>query len=84
MTVGDGAAGEFEERLVDARSSLPAHAPSAQAVQPGEGPLDHPTVFGHKFRAFTGLTPTRYVEVRRRFLREHPGHVLNSRPLPAD
>ena len=26
--------------------------------------------FGHEFRAFTGLTPTRYVEVRRRFLRE--------------
>ena len=22
--------------------------------------------FGHEFRAFTGLTPTRYVEVRRR------------------
>jgi hypothetical protein len=53
-------------------------------VQPGEGPLDHPPVFGHKFRAFTGLTPIRYVEVRRRFLREHPGHVLDSRPLPAD
>ena len=30
------------------------------------------------------LTPTRYVEVRRRFLREHPGHVLDSWPLPAD
>jgi hypothetical protein len=40
--------------------------------------------FGHEFRAFTGLTPTRYVEVRRRFLREHPGHVLDSWPLPAD
>jgi AraC-like DNA-binding protein len=39
--------------------------------------------FGHNFRAFTGLTPTRYVEVRRRFLREHPGHVLDSWPLPA-
>lgn len=39
---------------------------------------------GHEFRAFTGLTPTRYVEVRRRFLREHPGHVLDSWPLPAD
>jgi dihydrofolate reductase len=33
--------------------------------------------FGHDFRAFTGLTPTRYLDVRRRFLREHPGHVLN-------
>jgi len=25
---------------------------------------------------FTGLTPTRYVEVRRRFMRKHPGHAL--------
>ena len=29
--------------------------------------------FGHEVRAFAGLTPTQYVEVRRRFLREHPG-----------
>ncbi|WP_344160367.1 helix-turn-helix domain-containing protein [Kribbella yunnanensis] len=40
--------------------------------------------FGHEFQAFTGLTPTRYVEVRRRFLREHPGHVLDGWSLPAD
>lgn len=40
--------------------------------------------FGHEFRAFTGLTPTRYVEVRRRFLREHPGHAFDGWPLPAD
>ena len=40
--------------------------------------------FGHEFRAFTGLTPTRYIEVRRRFLREHPGHVMDGWPLPAD
>jgi hypothetical protein len=40
--------------------------------------------FGHDFRAFTGLTPTRYLDVRRRFLREHPGHVLDGWPLPAD
>ena len=40
--------------------------------------------FGHEFREFTGLTPTRYLEVRRRFLREHPGHVLDSWSLPAD
>ena len=40
--------------------------------------------FGHEFRAFTGLTPTRYVEVRRRFLHEHPGHALDGWPLPAD
>jgi AraC-like DNA-binding protein len=40
--------------------------------------------FGHEFRRFTGLTPTRYLDVRRRFLREHPGHVLDGWPLPAD
>lgn len=40
--------------------------------------------FGHEFRACTGFTPTRYAEVRRRFLREHPGHVLDGWPLPAD
>ena len=39
--------------------------------------------FGHEFREFTGFTPTRYVEVRRRFLREHPGHALDGWPLPA-
>jgi AraC-like DNA-binding protein len=40
--------------------------------------------FGHDFRAFTGLTPTQYLDVRRRFMREHPGHVLDVGPLPAD
>jgi AraC-like DNA-binding protein len=40
--------------------------------------------FGHDFRAFTGLTPTRYLDARRRFMREHPGHVLDVAPLPAD
>jgi len=36
--------------------------------------------FGHEFREFTGLTPTRYVEVRQRFVREHPGHTLDGWP----
>jgi AraC-like DNA-binding protein len=40
--------------------------------------------FGHEFRAFTGLTPSRYAEVRRQFTREHPDNVLDSWPLPAD
>jgi AraC-like DNA-binding protein len=40
--------------------------------------------FVNDFRAFTGLTPTRYLDVRRRFLREHPGHALDVGPLPAD
>jgi len=39
--------------------------------------------FVNEFRAFTGLTPTRYLDVRRRFLREHPGHVFDGGPLPA-
>jgi len=52
-------------------------------VAAGAGYFDQ-AHFGHEFREFTGLTPTRYVEVRRRFLREHPGHVLDRWPLPAD
>ena len=40
--------------------------------------------FGNDFRSFTGLTPTRSLDVRRRFLREHPGHPLDVGPLPAD
>src|SRR5688572_29557785 len=40
--------------------------------------------FGHEFRAFTGLTPTRYVEVRRHFRRENPGDLLDGWPLRAD
>jgi AraC-like DNA-binding protein len=40
--------------------------------------------FGNEFRSFTGMAPTRYLDVRRRFLREHPGHALDVGPLPAD
>lgn len=40
--------------------------------------------FSRDFRSFTGLTPTEYIELRRRFLREHPGNVLDSWPLPVD
>ena len=72
----------------------PATAPTVFAINPA-GPIDWADLasragyfdqahFGHEFREFTGLTPTRYVEVRRRFLREHPGHVLDGWPLPAD
>jgi AraC-like DNA-binding protein len=39
--------------------------------------------FGNELRAFTGMTPTQYLGVRRRFLREHPGHALDVGPLPA-
>jgi methylphosphotriester-DNA--protein-cysteine methyltransferase len=52
-------------------------------VAAGAGYFDQ-AHFGHEFREFTGLTPTRYVEGRQRFLRDHPGHVLDGWPLPAD
>ena len=79
------------------RSGWPAPTaspPPCSSINPA-GPIDWADLaggagyfdqahFGHEFRAFTGLTPTRYVEVRRRFLREHPGHVLDGWPLPAD
>jgi AraC-like DNA-binding protein len=69
-------------------------AATVQAIDPA-GPVDWLDVagragyydqahFGRDFRTFTGLTPTRYLDVRRRFLREHPGHVLDVGPLPAD
>ena len=36
--------------------------------------------FGNERRAFTGTTPTQYLGVRRRFLREHPGARARRRP----
>ena len=68
-------------------------AATVRAIDPA-GPVDWLEVagragyydqahFGREFRAFTGLTPTRYLDVRRRFQREHPGHVLDGL-LPAD
>jgi len=61
----------------------PAEPVDWGALAGGAGYFDQ-AHFGHEFRAFTGLTPTRYVEVRRRFLREHPGHAMDGWPLPAD
>jgi hypothetical protein len=43
VTVGDEAGGEAEERLVDVVASLPADPQAAEAVQPGDGPLDDPS-----------------------------------------
>jgi AraC-like DNA-binding protein len=69
-------------------------AATVRAIDPA-GPVDWLEVagragyydqahFGREFRSFTGLTPTRYLDVRRRFRREHPGHVLDVGLLPAD
>lgn len=52
-------------------------------VAAGAGYFDQ-AHFVREFREFTGLTPTRYAEARRRFLRDHPDHVLDGWPLPAD
>jgi AraC-like DNA-binding protein len=40
--------------------------------------------FVKDFQSFTGCTPTAYLALRRRFLAEHPGNVLDVGPLPAD
>jgi AraC-like DNA-binding protein len=69
-------------------------AATVRAINPA-GPVDWLEVagragyydqahFGNDFRTFTGLPPTRYLDVRRRFRREHPGHVLDVGLLPAD
>ncbi|WP_433010221.1 helix-turn-helix domain-containing protein [Kribbella sp. CA-294648] len=38
--------------------------------------------FNHDLRQFTGLTPTAYLELRRRFAAEHPASALDVGPLP--
>lgn len=40
--------------------------------------------FNDEFLAFTGRTPTEYLRLRRRFLAENPGHVLDLSPVPAE
>jgi hypothetical protein len=42
--VGDQAAGELEERFVDVGPSFPADPKAPEAMEPGEGSLDHPAV----------------------------------------
>lgn len=44
MPVCDETGGEAEEGFVDVVSPLPADAKTSEAVQPGDGALDHPTV----------------------------------------
>lgn len=60
----------------------PAESIDWAEVAAGAGYFDQ-AHFGHEFREFTGFTPTRYIEVRRQFQRDHPGHVLDGWPLPA-
>jgi AraC-like DNA-binding protein len=36
----------------------------------------------HELQRFTGLTPTAYLDLRRRFAAEHPGSALDVGPLP--
>lgn len=43
VAVGDQTGGEAEEGFVDVVASFPADAQSAEAVQPGDRPLDHVT-----------------------------------------
>ncbi len=64
-------------------SSNPAGPIDWSELAGGAGYFDQ-AHFINELRAFTGMTPTRYLEVRRRFLREHPGHPLVVGPLPAD
>ena len=40
--------------------------------------------FNNEFFAFTGRTPSEYLRLRRRFLVENPGHVLDRSPVPAE
>jgi len=56
MSVHDQAAGEFGERFVDISSAFPADTQASEAVQPSEGPLDHPPV-GPQSCAIPGSTP---------------------------
>lgn len=42
--MGDQAAREFQEGFVDVGSTFPADTKSFEAVEPGEGALDHPSV----------------------------------------
>lgn len=39
--------------------------------------------FTHELRRFTGLTPTAYLALRRRFTAEHPGSALDVGLLPS-
>jgi AraC-like DNA-binding protein len=39
--------------------------------------------FNHELRRFTGLTPTGYLDLRRRFTAKHPASALDVGPLPA-
>jgi AraC-like DNA-binding protein len=82
-------------RRIDAEAARAAYRfPAAVRAIDAADPVDWSEVthragfydqahFGNELRAFTGTTPTQYLGVRRRFLREHPWHAFDVGPLPA-
>jgi hypothetical protein len=58
--------------------SVSGDADAPIVVEPAQTRTTKPSVTS------SGLPLTRYVEVRRQFLRELPGHALDSWQLPAD
>ena len=63
------------------RSIDPAHDVDWAAVAHRAGYHDQPHLT-HELRRFTGLTPTGYLGLRRRFTAEHPGNALDVGLLP--
>ncbi len=64
------------------RSIDPARDPDWADVAHRAGFHDQPH-FNHELRRFTGLTPTEYLGLRRRFAAEHPGNALDVGLLPS-
>ena len=67
--------------LIDDLYSLEGAPPYARLTLPPSPSALLIVNLGAPFRIRGG---TDYAEVRQRFLREHPGNVLDSWPLPAD
>jgi AraC-like DNA-binding protein len=72
------------QRVLERLDPDPAHPHTWAQVAQQADYYDEPH-FNHDFAAFTGLTPTDYLQGLRRFHAEHPGsaHALAPRFLPA-